>query len=163
MHKRFFNALVVTAMFIAVTTTAWAIGQTLAVQVREVPMRASPTFTGRPVATLSYGQTVSVMEEKGDWVRASSAGSTGWLHVSALTERQLSLSSGGQDMTAKAGEREVAAAGKGFNAKTERAYRQGHPDGYAQVEAMLRIQYSPKELYAFLAAGALSPGKGTGQ
>ena len=150
-------------MTFSTAAAAWAAGQILAVQVREVPMRASPTFTGRPVATLTYGQTVSVMEEKGDWVRASGAGSAGWLHASALTERQLGLSSGAQDAAAKAGEREVAAAGKGFNAETERAYRQGHPDGYAQVEAMLRIQYSPKELYAFLAAGALSPGKGAGQ
>ncbi len=157
MPKRF-SSLFSVVVFAAVTATAaWAAGEALSVQVREVRMRATPSFTGRPGASLSYGQTVSVLEEQGAWVRAGGAGGEGWLHKSALSERPLSLSSGARDAAAKASDREVAAAGKGFSSDTERAYRQSNPEGYVQVEAMLRYRYSPQDLYAFLRAGKLVP------
>ena len=134
----------------------------LTVQVREVQMRSAPTFTGKPSATLSYGQTVSVLEERGVWVRARASAGEGWVHQGVLTDKQLSLSSGA-DVSAKAGDREVAAAGKGFNAETERAYRQGRPEGYASVESMQRFQNSPADLNAFLAAGKVVPRKEAAQ
>ncbi len=145
------------ALFLMSMAAARAVGQTLTVQVREVQMRASPSFTGRPTATLAYGQAVSVLEEQGAWVKASGAQGEGWVHASALTERRLNLSSGARNAASKASDREVAAAGKGFTAETEQAYRQSHPGGYADVEAMLRFRYSPSELSAFLAAGKITP------
>lgn len=156
MPKRvFFPIFLVIAMVVA--TAAWAVGQMLTVQVREIQMRASPSFTGRPGATLSYGQTVSVLEEREAWVKARGNGGEGWVHASALTDRRLSLTPGARNVSSKADEREVAAAGKGFSAEVERTYRAGHPEGYADVEAMLRFQYSPAELRAFLTAGKLTP------
>ena len=145
-----------TACLAAAPTWA-AVGQTLSVQVRETQMRATPSFTGRTGATLSYGQLVSVLEERGAWIKARGDRGEGWIHQSALTERTLALSSGGQNVASTASNREVAAAGKGFNAETERDYRQRYPDGYAQVEAMLRYVYTPAQLQAFLKAGNLTP------
>lgn len=144
-------------MAIAMTTAAWAAGQTLTVRVRETPMRSDPSFTGKPGATLSYGQTVIVLEERDAWVKARGSGGEGWVHGNALTERRLILTSGARNVSATADEREVAAAGKGFSAEVERAYREDHPAGYAEVEAMLRVRYSPAELRAFLAAGKIVP------
>lgn len=159
--KGYFSRFVIaTAAMAIMTAAAWAVvGEILTVQVRETPMRSAPSFTGPPAGQLSYGQTVSVLEEQGVWVKAQGAGGTGWVHASALTGKRLSLVAGAGDVASRADEREVAAAGKGFNAETERAYRQGHPDGYGQVEAMLRFQYDPERLQAFLAAGQLVPAK----
>ena len=150
--------LALTAVFI-VSAAAWAVGQVLTVQVREIQMRTTPSFTGKPAATLSYGQTVSVLEEKGAWTRARGSKGEGWVHTSALTERQLDLSAGRKDVSSKVNEREIASAGKGFTAETEKAYQQNNSGGYAQVEAMLRIAFSPEELQKFLAAGKLVPGQ----
>jgi SH3-like domain-containing protein len=153
--------ILVLASACLVSASAWGVvGQMLTVQVREVQMRSTPSFTGRLAATLAYGQTVSVLEEQGAWTKARSANSEGWVHTSALTDRRLDLASGGRDAASGTDAREVATAGKGFTAETERAYRQSHPDGYAQVEAMQRFRHSPAELQAFLAAGKLVPGQG---
>ncbi|MDR0827753.1 MAG: SH3 domain-containing protein [Desulfovibrio sp.] len=138
MRKCLFFFLLLMVVMVCSTAAIWAVDQMLTVQVREAQMRGTPSFTGRLSATLSYGQTVKLLEEQGAWVRASRAGSIGWVHKSALSNRQLTLSSGAQDTAAKAGEREVAAAGKGFTAQTERTYRKSHAKGYAQVEAMLK-------------------------
>ncbi len=150
------SCFLVLAVMLA-AAAAWAAGEALTVQVREIRMRSSPSFTGRPGAALSYGQPVFILEEQGAWVRADANGTQGWLHKSALTDRPVGFSSGERNTAAKAGEREVAAAGKGFTAETERAYRRGHPGGYAQVEAMLRFNQPPAALQAFLAAGKLVP------
>ena len=143
--------------------TAWAVGQTLSVQVREVQMRTAASFTSGLAATLHYGQTVNVLEEQGAWLKVSSGGDSGWVHKNALTAQKLNLAAGGQDAAAGANEREVSMAGKGFNANTEQAYRQEHPGGYAQVEEMLKNSYPPDVLYAFLEAGRASARQGVTQ
>lgn len=133
--------------------TAWAVGQTLSVQVREVQLRTAASFSSGLGATLRYGQSVNVLEEQGAWVKVSGGGESGWVHRNALTNKPLNLSAGGQDVAAGVGDKEVSMAGKGFNAQTEQVYRQEHPGGYAQVEAMLKNSYPPDVLYAFLEAG----------
>jgi len=94
------------------------------------------------------------LQEKGDWYYVSGAGTTGWIHNSAVARgRTASRSAGSGDVNVKVSEREVSMAGKGFSAEVERAYRAAHPAGYAKVDAMLRINHSPTALEAFLAAG----------
>ena len=162
-RRYFFNLLVCAATMLVMAATAWAVGQTLTVQVREVQARVGPSFTSRPTVKLAYGQTVSVLEEQGAWIKARGAGGEGWVHQGALAERRLDLASGSRDAASRADQREVAAAGKGFTAETEKAYRQNNSSGYAQVEAMMRFNYSPAELQAFLAAGKIAPRQGATQ
>lgn len=154
------RTILLSAGAMLVAATAWAAGQTLTVQVRELRMRSTPSFTGGLAGPLSYGQEVNVLEEQGAWTRVQGPKSAGWVHKSALTDRQLNLASGSGDVSAEAGDREVSMAGKGFNSSTEREYRQTHPDGYGQVEAMLKITYSPEALQSFLKAGQVRPGGG---
>ena len=145
----------VLALCLLLASTAWA--ESLSVQTRETSLRAAPSFTSKLLATLSYGQQVDSLGQQGAWVQVKSADSSGWVHQSALTTRTLNLSSGGQASSARASEREVSMAGKGFNSSIEQEYRGQHPGGYAQVEAMLQKNYSPEQLYSFLAAGQLKP------
>lgn len=146
------------------TTVAWAVGQMLTVQVREAQVRPSPSFVNAPSKSISYGQQVSVLEERDAWVLVSSAtGVKGWLHRSALSDKPVLLSSGSENVPTKAGDREVSAAGKGFTRQVEQQYRVNHPGGYAQLEAMERISYQPQELLRFLAAGQVTPGQGVGR
>jgi len=133
---------------------AWATGQLLTVQVQEAYLRKSASFTSGQSAKLFYGDTVTVLQEKGDWYQVSRADTTGWMHNSAIASgRAATLAAGSANVSAKANEREVSMAGKGFNAEVERAYRATRPEGYAKVDAMLRTNYSPSALETFLAAG----------
>lgn len=145
-------------MFLLFTATAaWATGQLLTVQAQEAQMRKSASFTSGQTARLLYGDTVTVLEEKGDWYRVSGQGATGWMHNSAFAgSGSTQLSAGSGNVDPKVSEREVSMAGKGFNSQVEQAYRSSHPEGYAKVDAMLRINFSPSDLEAFLAAGKSS-------
>ncbi len=157
------GSLLFAAVLLSLAVTALAAGQSMTVRAREVQLRSTPSFTGKLTAKLLYGQSVSVLEENGPWLKVSAAGDTGWLHQGALSSRPLNLASGGADASAKASDREVTMAGKGFNAQVEQAYRRNHPEGYAQMEEMLKLNYSPKELSDFLAAGKLQPRQGAAQ
>jgi hypothetical protein len=127
------------------------------VQVRETRLRATPSFTGKILGLLAFGQEVTAEKEENAWIlvkaKAGAVKGPGWLHRSALAEKQLSLLSGGRDAQARVDEREVSMAGKGFDRQTEQAYRAGNPRGYAQVEAMQKRGYTPEESVAFLNAG----------
>ena len=139
------------------TTAAWAASQLLAVQAQEAQMRRSASFTSAQTAKLLYGDTVTVLEERGDWYHVSGQGATGWMHSSAFAvDGRVPLSAGSANVDPNVSEREVSMAGKGFNSQVEQAYRSAHPEGYAKVDAMLRINFSPSELEAFLAAGKAS-------
>ena len=161
MAKR--GALLAVLAMLLLAGTAWAVGQSLTVQVREVQLRTAASFSSGLGATLHYGQVVNVQEEQGAWLKVSSGGDSGWVHRNALTSRALNLAAGGQDVAAGVGDKEVSMAGKGFNAKTEQAYRQEHPGGYAQVEEMLKNGYPPDVLYAFLEAGRAGARQGAAQ
>jgi hypothetical protein len=151
--RRFTMRFVIMVLLLA-ATSAWAAGQRLSIQVREAQMRKSASFTSSLTTTLVYGETVTVLEERGDWRLVSAVGVTGWMHSSAFGGGgSTQYSAGSADASAKVSEREVSMAGKGFNTQVEQAYRSAHPEGYAKVDAMLRINYSPGELEAFLAAG----------
>ena len=134
-------------------TAALAAGQELIVQVQSTQLRASPSFTGKPVAAVSYGQRVTVREERNPWFLVNAPAGQGWLHRSSVSESRLTLTSGSRDAATKVDERTVSMAGKGFDQQTEQAWRQGNPNGYAEVEKMLRFTYKPEENEAFLAAG----------
>ena len=57
------------------------------VQVRESHLRNSPSFLGKIVTTVHYGDRLSVVEDKSPWIKASINGKQGWLHDSALTTK----------------------------------------------------------------------------
>jgi len=159
-HRFSLHSLIVPALLAA--TMAWAAGQSLTVQVQEAQLRQGASFTSPPVAKLPYGAQVSVLEQKGDWYSVQSGTTTGWMHNSAFAAARPAQMTAGKSVTpANVSEREVSMAGKGFGQETARAYASAHPEGYAAVEAMLRVSFAPGELEAFLAAG--QAGKGGAQ
>jgi hypothetical protein len=153
MGKVYSLCLLVLAVFLFTVATVLGAGQELLVQVQSTQLRASPSFTGRPVAALSYGQKVTVREERDPWFQVTTPAGQGWLHKSAVSENRLALISGSKDAQAKVDNRTVSMAGKGFDQQTEQAWRQGNPKGYAEVDKMLRFTYKPEDNEAFLAAG----------
>lgn len=127
------------------------------VQVRDGQVRATPSFLGKIVGRLPYGQPVDVLREQGDWCNVSlPTGQAGWMHRSALTDKALALASGSGAAAGVSG-KEMALAGKGFSAQVEADYRRVHGGDYAAIDRMERIAYDPATLLAFLAQGGITP------
>ena len=66
----------------------------LFVKVRLSKLRAEPMHWARGLATLRYGDELEGLEGENDgWLKVARAGTTGYVHGSALTEREVVLES----------------------------------------------------------------------
>jgi len=155
------RVLFVLGFLLALTAVTWSDSGMMSVQVKEGQLRSTPSFLGTLVGPVSYGERVEVVQKQGDWFDVkSSKNLAGWIHQSALTSKQLVLNAGGQARTA-ASDKEVALAGKGFNADVEAQYRRnnGMAD-YASVDRMESISISEDQMISFLDEGKLRPSEG---
>jgi uncharacterized protein YgiM (DUF1202 family) len=155
------SLLLVGLALLAATAGALAAGKMLSVQVRQGQLREKPSFLAKVVGELAYGARVETLGTQGDWVQArpEAGGAQGWVHVSALTEKKVVLSSGASEAQVKASKEELVLAGKGFNAEVEAQYRQKHAEAnYAWVDKAEKDFNFPNEaLLAFVQAGQLQP------
>ena len=135
----------------------------MSVTVEQTQARAAPSFLGKIVADLSYGDRIEVLEEKNGWARivmggqAASDAPAAWVHMSALTTKRIVLKAGDVDVSQTASSAEVALAGKGFNEQVEAEYRLQMGLDYAWVDRMEGITVSWGDIRAFLAGGGLAP------
>lgn len=130
------------------------------VQVRDGQLRSAPSFLGRIVGQVGYGQAVTVAESQGDWSRVAAGSVSGWIHASALTTADLGLQSGSGGAPSSVTEKEMALAGKGFNAQVEKQYRSSHGGDFASVDRMERQGVQTERLVAFLRQGGVGPAGG---
>jgi len=141
---------------VAAMAAGWAV---MSVQVRAGHVRTTPSFLGKVVATLSYGDPVQVQGAKGSWmlVDLSDVGN-GWMHISSLTRKKIVLNPGDADVRQAAAGDEIALAGKGFNEQVEGEYKARNPAAdYAGIDKMEAIIISRKEMLDFLKEGELRP------
>jgi hypothetical protein len=138
--------------------------KTMSVQVKEGQLRKAPSFLAAIVARPSYGESVQVLEDKGDWKRVSLRGSQGWIHASALTTKLIVLQAGRAAVPASATGSEIALAGKGFSEEVEKQYRsQNRSVDYTWVDRMEKFKVSPEQMQAFLMDGLVAPREGGAQ
>ena len=128
------------------------------VHVRSTAVRERPSFLGRVVGRLAYGDRLQVVGRSGPWrrVHGDLPEVAGWVHASALTPRRVVLQAGEEDVEAAASNEELALAGKGFNQEVEAEYKSRHRDlDFTWVDRMERIVYDAGELERFLRRGGL--------
>lgn len=156
------RVIIVATLFLLAAATLWAASGTMSVQVRNGQVRATPSFLGSPVAPVAYGDRVEALQQQGDWVEVTvPGGKKGWLHISALTTKQVSLGSGTKDAKVSASGEELALAGKGFNSDVEAQYRAANPGtDFTWVNLMEQMNVQPEEMVAFLKQGGVKPGTG---
>lgn len=136
--------------------------QDASVQVRTGQLRARPSFLGPKVAEVEYADKVTILSERGPWREVTTAaGQIGWMHMSSLSDRQLTLVSGDAEAASGASGEEIALAGKGFNEQVENEYRKKNKDlDYSWVDRMEAMVVTPPEAEKFLAAGGVQPQEG---
>lgn len=131
--------LCITLIGLAVAATVWAKEAkqdaptplpVMSVQVNDAVVRDDPSFLSPIAATLNYGDKVGIVEKTEDWrrVKPETTSNTGWMHISALTEKPIKLEAGESDENVKASEQELAAGGRGFNKDVEDKFRKDHED-----------------------------------
>jgi hypothetical protein len=132
---------------------------TMSVQVKKCQLRNQPSFMGKIVTTLSYGDQVTVSEEKESWLNVVPAakGSSGWVHISALSAKQIVLNADSRDVPGSTSSGEIALAGKGFNQQVEQEYQEQNRNvDFSWVDKMEKIVVSQQEIQSFLQQGGLA-------
>ena len=132
----------------------------MSIQVKKGEIRSTPSFLGRIVARVSYGDRVYVREKRGSWVKVGLQGKSngGWIHSSVLTSKKIVLNPGAADVQTSASSDELALAGKGFNKQVENEFKGKNPNiNYAWIDRMEKFVVSQKRIKQFLKEGKLAP------
>ncbi|MBW1744052.1 MAG: SH3 domain-containing protein [Deltaproteobacteria bacterium] len=144
----------------ATALTAFAAAQKMmSVQVNTGVVRVTPSFLGRIVTRLSYGDRVYVIEEEDSWTRVglSPDAVKGWIHSSALTPKKVVLKAGTEDVEVGTSGEEIALAGKGFNEQVESEFRAENSNlDFTWIDRMETYVVSEKQMKRFLKEGELS-------
>ncbi|MBI5592221.1 MAG: SH3 domain-containing protein [Deltaproteobacteria bacterium] len=131
--------------------------QRMSVQVQDGKLRDDPSFLGKIVASVAYGDAVTVIRQQDPWLFVSvKGGQSGWIHSSALTEKEIVLRAGDANVQKSASQREIALAGKGFNPEVEREYKKRNPNlDFEEIDRMEKIVVSDEEIRQFIKDGKL--------
>jgi uncharacterized protein YgiM (DUF1202 family) len=134
----------------------------MSVQVKNGQIRANPSFLGKVLAPLNYGDRVQVLEQQGDWSKVSAAGGqTGWIHSTALTKKNIAMKAGGQDAQTGGSGDEPALAGKGFNSDVEADFKAKNRNiDFTWVDKMEKFKVAPEAMQQFLKDGGIQPHEG---
>ena len=127
----------------------------MSVNVKETQLRSSPSFLGKVVSLLLYGDRLEILDSRGPWKEVKFSGEKGWVHESALTQKRVVLKAGASDVDKTADSGEVALAGRGFNERVEEEYKSQSNLDYTWVDKMEEFGLSPEMLVTFLQSADL--------
>jgi uncharacterized protein YgiM (DUF1202 family) len=157
---RYRSIIVCLALFGVLFLNAPAEAQSvMSVQVKEGQLRATPSHLGKILVRVSYGDRVTVLEERGDWKKVSLWGrkNQGWMHSSALTNKRIALKVGQGNVGTSVSRDEIALAGKGFSEEVEAEYRKINKNiDYTWIDRMEAMKVSSEQMEKFIADGRLS-------
>ena len=133
-----------------------AMAASVKVITQQAVIRKDKRFFAPVVATVPYGGVMQALAREGDWLRVGYRGNQGWIHVSAVDEQKLELSSLMKSKATETSKDEVALAGKGFTPEVEKAFRAKNPQmKYDLVDKIEAYQVSMEEVQMFVRDGWL--------
>lgn len=124
------------------------------ISAKKVELKSGTDFFASTVATVSYGDEVTVLSTSGKWSQVQLVSNTskkGWVPSASLTKKKIVASNGKVSANAK----EIALAGKGFSSSLEDEYKDNTKTDYAQVDSMEKISVPAAEQKAFIENGDL--------
>jgi SH3-like domain-containing protein len=144
----------ISAMVLLMPVTALA--TSLNIQVEEGQVRSTPSFFGEIIDKVVYGESVDLVKEQGPWRMVNTPRKPGgWIHQSAVSESKVELVTG-DNVNESASGKEIALAGKGFNADVENAYKAGHQQiSFAWVDNMEKFTVNNADIEQFIKQGGL--------
>ena len=124
------------------------------VSVDKTELKNSPSFFGKTLEAIFYGDEVIVLEEKGKWKKvqlSSDSWIEGWINESSLTKKKIVVS----DSRLSVSTEELALAGKGFNADIEAQYKKEGNLNYQDVDVVEKNMISFENVLDFMIDGKL--------
>ncbi len=157
-----FKSVLIISLCITLTgLTVFALEQKMmSIQVKKGAVRSNPSFLGKIVAQLEYGDQVTVQNMKDSWylIDRPEGRTDGWMHSSALSLKQIVLNPGASDVEQAASSDEITLAGKGFNQQVETDFKSKNPQvDFSWIDKMEKMTVSQKQIQAFIKEGQLSP------
>lgn len=126
------------------------------VQVKKAAVKAQPRVLSHIVATLSYGDKVTIISEQDQWKLAKVGNKQGYVHSSALRSREIRFS---PDQTApdySEQSSDIDLSSKGMD-RLENKFSDTNPDArFDRVNEMEKRSTSISEIAAFAKAGKLN-------
>ena len=153
----------VLAAFLLVFASVGAFAAEMSVTVKQTQVRDKPSYLGRILGVLAYGDRVTVVDDSNKaWFKVTGPDGklTGWVSVSALTTKKIEMAAGSQNVQQNASSGEVALAGKGFNEDVEQKYKSEGKLDYTWVDTMETYNPPPDQVAAFLQRGGLNTSGG---
>jgi uncharacterized protein YgiM (DUF1202 family) len=137
--------------------------KTMTVQVKKCQLRNKPSFLGKIITNLAYADQVTVEQKKVDWYRVIPVNNKkgGWVHISALSTKEIVLNPDSKDIENAASSDELALAGKGFNEEVENDFKKKNKNvDFIWVDRMEKIVVASNEMQSFLKNGGLKAERG---
>lgn len=154
-------SMIMAAAVVMASTVMTASAATMSVQVKDAPVRATPSFVGKVVGSLAYGDRVEIQQTQGAWSKVVRADVAGWIHTSALSSKKIVLAAGQEQAKVAASGDELALAGKGFNSDVEAQFKAAHKDiDFTWINRMEKIRIPATEMQVFLKDGDVTPKEG---
>lgn len=158
--SRFFQALSLSLLLIAIPSVGFGADEGLHVKVRSAAIRSEPKAWASALSFVSYGDSVQVKESKDGWLKVRSGAVTGYLHGSALTAKKVVLS-GRETKGYAADQSEIVMAGKGFSREVEKQLAASASGmNFSAVNEIERSRVSSVELAGFIREGKLQAPRG---
>jgi hypothetical protein len=133
-----------------------AMAASVKVITQQAVIRKDKRFFAPPVVAVPYGEVLNELAREGDWLRVQYRGNQGWIHVSAVQEQKVELSSLMKSKAKETSQDEVALAGKGFTPEVEKAFRAKNPQmKYDLVDRIEGYRVSMEEVQMFVRDGRL--------
>jgi uncharacterized protein YgiM (DUF1202 family) len=132
----------------------------MSIQVKKGIVRSRPSFLGKIVTQLKYGDRVGVQDVKGSWylIDMPKGKTDGWMHSSALSLKKIVLKPGAADVEQAASSDEITLAGKGFNQQVEKDFKSKNPQvDFRWINKMEEMTVAQKQIQVFIKEGQLSP------
>jgi uncharacterized protein YgiM (DUF1202 family) len=148
---------ILAAILLLAAAAVFAAPKQMSVNVKETQVRATPSYMGKILAVVKYGDRLEVVQEQSGWAKVNLPGGKvqGWVSLSALQDKRIALTAGQAGGTSGASSGEVALAGKGFNKEVEAQYRDEKQLDYTWVDRMEGYRVSAEQVLAFLQSGGL--------
>lgn len=149
--------ILLTGFLLSGLFTVHAAPTQMSVQIQNGQIRQTPTFLGKIVTSVKYGDRVEIVTKQAGWNQVRTAnGLSGWIHESALTRDKIVLKAGAEDVNRAASGEELALAGKGFNSDVEADFKSKNQNiDFTWIDKMEKITINENEISTFFREGGL--------
>ncbi|MCQ2586841.1 MAG: SH3 domain-containing protein [Treponema sp.] len=128
--------------------------KTMYVSVDTAIVRENSSKASKKSASIPYGAAVTIIQEKKDWyyISCDSPKVYGWVQASSLTRKNVAA----RGKVSSADAKEIALAGKGFNASIETAYAEAGNIDFSTVNKVETYTPSEESIVKFIKEGELN-------